>query len=144
MCYTMIKTYSELITLPTFKERFDYLRIGGRVGESTFGGHRQLNQLLYRSDIWKKLRRQIMERDEIEGYTCDLAFPDRPIFSRVCIHHINPITIADVLHERSLVFDPDNLVSVAFETHEALHYGDYSLVKQDYQPRRLNDTCPWR
>lgn len=140
----MIKTYSELVSLPTFKERFDYLRIGGRVGEATFGGHRELNQLLYRSDIWRKLRRQIIGRDAIDGYTCDLVFPDRPIYSRVCVHHINPITIADVVHERSLVFDPDNLVSVAFETHEALHYGDYSLIEQDYKPRRLNDTCPWR
>ena len=140
----MIKSYQELIKLPTFQERFEYLRIGGRVGESTFGGRRELNQLLYRSDIWKKLRRQIMERDEIDGYTCDLAFPDRPIFSRVCIHHINPITVADVLHERSLVYDPDNLVSVAFQTHEAVHYGDYNLIVQDYKPRSPNDTCPWR
>lgn len=144
MCFTMIKSYNELVKLPTFQERFEYLRIGGRVGQSTFGGKRELNQLLYRSEKWKKLRRFILQRDEIDGYTCDLVFPDRPIFSRVCVHHINPITIADVIHERSLVFDPDNLVSVAFQTHEAVHYGDYNLIQQDYQARKPNDTCPWR
>lgn len=140
----MIKTYSELITLPTFKDRFEYLKIGGRVGESTFGGRRELNQILYRSALWKDLKREMLFRDEINGYVCDLRLEGYPIFDSVYLHHINPITVSDVIKGRSLVYDPDNLVCVSFKTHQAIHYGDYSLIQQDYRPRRPNDTCPWR
>lgn len=144
MCFMMSKRYSELILLPTFEERFEYLRLGGSVGESTFGSHRELNQKLYRSEEWKRLRKKLMLRDSIGGYTCDLVFSDRPIFKYVYLHHITPITITDLINRRDCVFDPENLVCVSFETHQAIHYGDYSLIKQDYQPRCPNDTCLWR
>lgn len=144
MYFTMSKRYSELILLPTFEERFEYLRLGGSVGESTFGSHRELNQKLYRSEEWKRLRKKLMLRDEIDGFTCDLVSSDRPIFKYVYLHHIIPITITDLIKHRDCVFDPENLVCVSFETHQAIHYGDYSLIKQDYQPRRPNDTCLWR
>lgn len=140
----MIKTYSELIKLPTFKERFEYLSLGGVVGESTFGSRRELNQYLYHSDVWRAARRKVILRDEIDGFTCDLACEGFPIYKQVFAHHINPITIADIIQGRSLVYDEDNLVCVSFMTHQAIHYGDYSLIKQDYIPRRPNDTCPWR
>ena len=140
----MIKSYTELLKLPTFEERFEYLKLGGVVGESTFGGKRMLNQCLYRSDFWKKLKKKLMIRDAIDGYTCDLVIADRPIFKYVYLHHINPVTIADLERERDCILDPDNLVCVSFETHQAIHYGDLSLVKTTYQARRPNDTCPWR
>lgn len=144
MCCAMIKTYSELIRLPTFEERFEYLKLGGQVGEATFGGRRELNQTLYHSSVWADIRRKLMLRDEINGYTCDLFCEDHPIYKHVYIHHINPITVSDIVKRRSLVLDPDNLVCVSFNTHQAIHYGDYSLIPKDYQARRPNDTCPWR
>lgn len=140
----MIKTYSELIKLLTFEERFEYLKLGGQVGEATFGGHRELNQILYHSKAWVDLRRELMLRDEINGYTCDLFCEDHPIYKHVYLHHINPITVSDIVKQRSLVLDPDNLVCVSFNTHQAIHYGDYSLIPKDYHARRPNDTCPWR
>lgn len=135
-----IKTYSELITIPTFEERFEYLQLKGSVGKDTFGYDRHLNQVLYRSPEWKRLRNQIIIRD----CGCDLACKGYDIHSKVLIHHLNPITVEDVLARSRKVFDPDNLVCVSHNTHNAIHYGDVDLLVTGPIIRTKNDTCPWR
>lgn len=126
--------------LPTFEERFEYLKLGGKVAQSTFGFNRYLNQALYRSPEWKEFRNQIIIRDN----GCDLAIPDRMIGRRILIHHLNPIRVEDIVKRRHCVFDPENAVCVSFMTHEAIHYGDDSLLILVPEERRPNDTCPWR
>ena len=135
-----IRTYSELITIPTFEERFEYLQLKGSVGKDTFGYDRHLNQVLYRSPEWKRLRNQIIIRD----CGCDLACEGYDIHSKVLIHHLNPITVEDVLARSRKVFDPDNLVCVSHNTHNAIHYGDVDLLATGPIIRTKNDTCPWR
>ena len=135
-----IRTYSELITIPTFEERFEYLQLKGSVGIDTFGYDRHLNQVLYRSPEWKRLRNQIIIRD----CGCDLACEGYDIHSKVLIHHLNPITVEDVLARSRKVFDPDNLVCVSHNTHNAIHYGDVDLLITGPIIRTKNDTCPWR
>lgn len=135
-----IRTYSELITIPTFEERFEYLQLKGSVGKDTFGYDRYLNQILYRSPEWKRLRNQIIIRDG----GCDLAYEGYDIYSKVLIHHLNPITVEDVLARSRKVFDPDNLVCVSHNTHNAIHYGDVDLLVAGPIIRTKNDTCPWR
>lgn len=135
-----IKTYSELITLPTFEERFEYLQLKGTVGQETFGFDRYLNQILYNSKEWKHLRNKIIVRDN----GCDLALEGFEIYGRILIHHINPITIDDVIKRREIVFDPENLICVTHNTHNAIHYGDKSLLITGPVERRANDTCPWK
>lgn len=134
------KSYSELITIPTFEERFEYLKLKGSVGKDTFGYDRYLNQILYRSPEWKKLRNQIIIRD----CGCDLAFEGYEIYGRILIHHLNPITVDDVLDRNRKVFDPNNLVCVTHNTHNAIHYGDASMLLTGPIVRTKNDTCPWR
>lgn len=137
----MSKSYSELIKFSRFKERFEYLRTSGIVGESTFGGQRYLNQVLYQSYEWKKTRKNIILRDR--GF--DLAHPDVPIGGQVYVHHINLITIEDILERRLCVFDPENLISCSFDTHNAIHYGHTDISKRtEIVTRTANDTCPWR
>ena len=135
-----IRTYSELITIPTFEERFEYLQLKGSVGKDTFGYDRYLNQVLYRSPEWKRLRNQIIIRDG----GCDLACDDYDIYDKVLIHHLNPITVEDILARSRKVFDPDNLVCVSHNTHNAIHYGDVDLLVTGPIIRTKNDTCPWR
>lgn len=135
-----IRTYSELITIPTFEERFEYLQLKGSVGKDTFGYDRYLNQVLYRSPEWKRLRNQIIIRDG----GCDLACDGYNIYDKVLIHHLNPITVEDVLARNRKVFDPDNLVCVSHNTHNAIHYGDVDLLVTGPIIRTKNDTCPWR
>ena len=135
-----IRTYSELITIPTFEERFEYLQLKGSVGKDTFGYDRYLNQVLYRSPEWKRLRNQIIIRDG----GCDLACDGYDIYDKVLIHHLNPITVEDVLTRSRKVFDPDNLVCVSHSTHNAIHYGDVALLVTGPIIRTKNDTCPWR
>ena len=135
-----IRTYSELITIPTFEERFEYLQLKGSVGKDTFGYDRYLNQVLYRSPEWKRLRNQIIIRDD----GCDLACDGYDIYGKVLIHHLNPITIEDVLARSRKVFDPDNLVCVSHSSHNAIHYGDVDLLVTGPITRTKNDTCPWR
>ena len=135
-----IRTYSELITIPTFEERFEYLQLKGSVGKDTFGYDRYLNQVLYRSPEWKRLRNQIIIRDG----GCDLACDGYDIYNKVLIHHLNPITVEDVLARSRKVFDPDNLVCVSHNTHNAIHYGDVDLLVTGPIIRTKNDTCPWR
>ena len=135
-----IRTYSELITIPTFEERFEYLQLKGSVGKDTFSYDRYLNQVLYRSPEWKRLRNQIIIRD----CGCDLACEGYDIHSKVLIHHLNPITVEDVIARSRKVFDPDNLVCVSHNTHNAIHYGDMDLLVTEPIIRTKNDTCPWR
>ena len=135
-----IRTYSELITIPTFEERFEYLQLKGSVGKDTFGYDRYLNQVLYRSPEWKRLRNQIIIRDD----GCDLACDGYDVYGKVLIHHLNPITVEDVLARSRKVFDPDNLVCVSHNTHNAIHYGDVDLLVTGPMIRTKNDTCPWR
>lgn len=135
------KNYSELIKLGSFRERFLYLQCKGTVGEMTFGGRRELNQTLYSLPIWKRVRREVILRDS----GCDLGLLNYPIHDRIYIHHINPITIEDVLKQKSCVFEKENLISVSFRTHNAIHYGDLEQALP-IEPviRTQNDTIPWR
>lgn len=137
----MQKSYRELSRIKTFDDRLKYLILYGTVGEATFGGHRMLNQLLYRSYRWKRTRRDIIIRDE--GYDLGIKTQDHLILGNIYVHHINPITIEDLLNESKAVFDPDNLISVSFSTHNKIHYG---IEERETLPmeRRPNDTCPWK
>lgn len=135
-----LKTYSELISIPTFKERFRYLKLGGLVGEETFGCDRYLNQIFYKSPEWRTLRNDIITRDR----GCDLGIDGRDIWGRVYIHHMNPIMVRDILDRTDILLDPEYLVICSFNTHNAIHYGDESLLMEDYTPRTMNDTIPWR
>lgn len=136
------KSYSELITLPTFEERYEYLKIGGRVGEETFGYDRWINQLFYRSKEWKDFRRDIIVRD----MGCDLGIEDREISGIIIVHHINPIPKYAI--ERGMIdilLNPENAICASHNTHNAIHYGDDSLLIESKPiERKQNDTCPWR
>ena len=136
----IIRTYSELITLPTFEERFKYLKLNGQVGESTFGFDRYLNQLFYKSDEWLRLRDQIIIRDN----GCDLGIEGREIHGRILIHHMNPIRKEDILNRSRYLLDPEFLICTVKRTHDAIHYGDENLLLTIPKERRKNDTCPWR
>lgn len=135
-----IKTFSELRKLKTFEERYAYLRLYGIVGKSTFGYDRYLNQILYKSKLWFNARDYIIVRDN----GCDLSVDGYDIHGRIIIHHMNPITIEDIESRSDKVFDPEFLICTSFNTHNAIHYGDESLLPQLPIERRLNDTCPWR
>lgn len=137
----MIKTYSELIQLPTFEERYRYLRLGGRVGEETFGFDRFLNQYLYqRSQKWKRVRDEVIIRDN----GCDLGIAGREIYDRILVHHMNPVTMDDLMRDNEDIFNPEYLISTTHNTHNAIHYGDESLLITAPVERSKNDTCPWR
>lgn len=135
-----IKTYSELITLPTYEERFNYLKLEGVVGEMTFGFDRYLNQKLYTSQEWKTVRNQVIVRDN----GCDLACEGYEIYGKILIHHINPITVEDVINRNPIIFDLENLISTTHNTHNAIHYGDENLLIKGPIERTKNDTIPWR
>lgn len=135
-----IKTYSELITLPTYEERFNYLKLEGVVGEMTFGFDRYLNQKLYTSQEWKTVRNQVIVRDN----GCDLACEGYEIYGRILIHHINPITVEDVINRNPIIFDLENLITTVHNTHNAIHYGDENLLIKGPIERTKNDTIPWR
>lgn len=126
--------------IPTFEERFEYLKIGGRIGEQTFGSDRYYNQRFYRSAEWKRVRNEIILRDN----GCDLGCPDRPIPGKIIIHHLNPIIIDDIDLGSEYLLNPDYLICVSHNTHNALHYGDTSLLPKDPVERRPYDTCPWK
>jgi hypothetical protein len=135
----MIKCYSKLICLPTFEERYEYLRVHSLVGKSTFGFDRYLNQAFYHSREWKQALNYIYVRD----HGCDLAIPVREIFGRPVVHHINPITVEDIELGRDIVLDPENLILTTHETHNAIHYGDASLLRRLPIERRKGDTLLW-
>lgn len=146
----MIRTYRDMCQFDTFNERYEYLKLAGHVGEETFGCDRYLNQILYNTPEWKRFRREVIIRDN----GCDLGIPDRvicpdigmklPRTSNVYIHHINPITKEDVLERRPNIFDLNNVICCSFKTHQAIHYGDASLLEPVLVERKPNDTCPWR
>lgn len=136
----IIRTYSELITLPTFEERFRYLKLDGVVGEDTFGFDRYLNQIFYGSKEWKDIRDHVIIRDN----GCDLGIADREIRGRILIHHMNPITKEDILSRSKFLLDPEYLISTYKNTHDAIHYGDENLLILAPVERTKNDTCPWR
>ena len=135
-----IKTYSELILLPTFEERFKYLRLNGRVGDDTFGFDRYINQNFYRSAEWKRIRDLVIMRDN----GCDLALEGYEIYGRILIHHMNPITVKDVELSTEYLMNPEYLICVTHNTHNAIHYGDEKLLMKGPVVRTKNDTCPWK
>lgn len=135
-----IRTYSELILLPTFEERFKYLQLNGRVGDDTFGFDRYINQKFYRSAEWKRIRDLVIMRDN----GCDLALEGYEIYGRILIHHMNPITIKDVELSTEYLMNPEYLICVTHNTHNAIHYGDEKLINKGPVVRTKNDTCPWK
>ena len=135
-----IRTYSELIKLRTFEERYEYLKLNGKVGEETFGFDRYLNQIFYRSKEWASIRDQVIIRD----CGCDLAAEGYEIYGKILIHHMNPITKADILERSDLLLNPEYLICVSKRTHDAIHYGDRDLLTTGPIERTRNDTCPWR
>lgn len=136
----IIRTYSELITLPSFEERYRYLKLDGSVGKETFGFDRYLNQDFYRSKEWKYIRDEIIVRD----FGCDLGVRDREIHTRIYIHHMNPISVKDIINATEFLLNPDYLICTSHSTHNAIHYGDESLLVIAPVERRKNDTCPWK
>lgn len=136
-----IRTYSELVQLPTFKERFKYLSLDGTVGRETFGYDRYINQKFYKSPEWKRLRDFLIVRDN----GCDLALDGFEIFGKILIHHLNPITKNDILNQTEFLMNPEYLVCTTFDTHNAIHYGDEKiLLEKSPIERSPNDTCPWK
>ena len=135
-----IKTYSELIKFNTFEDRYRYLKLDGRVGVDTFGFDRYLNQIFYRSGKWKSIRDEVIIRDN----GCDLGIDGREIHGRIIIHHMNPITIEDIEKESEYLIDPEFLITTVLNTHNAIHYGDESLLMLMPVERTRNDTCPWK
>lgn len=135
-----MRTYHDLAAIKSFSDRFEYLKLGGKVGESTFGFERYLNQTLYRSEKWKRTRDKVIIRDS----GCDLGHPDFPINGKIIIHHMNPITVKSIEDDSDDIYDPEFLVCVSMNTHNAIHYGDANLLPKTYEPRRPGDTCPWK
>lgn len=135
-----IRTYSELIRLPTFEERFRYLQLSGSVGKETFGFDRYINQNFYRSAAWKRVRDQVIIRDN----GCDLGIEDRIIYGKILIHHMNPINDEDILNMTDILLNPEYLICVTLDTHNAIHYGDEDLLIKEPVVRFKNDTCPWK
>ena len=137
---TGIRRYSELIKLPTFEERFEYLKLDGRVGKITYGSDRIFNQAFYRSKEWRDFRNKVIARDN----GCDLGIEDREIFDKLIVHHINPMTIRDLEEGGEDLFDMENFICCSHNTHEAIHYGDSSLlIKTEFVERRPGDTKLW-
>ena len=136
-----IKTYSELSKLKTFRERYEYLKLDGTVGEETFGFDRYINQMFYKSEEWKRIRNYVITRDN----GCDLGIQDRKIVdSVILVHHMNPITKEDIINKNEILLDPEYLITTIKPTHDAIHYGDESLLAEDLVIRSKNDTCPWK
>ena len=136
-----IRTYSELSKLKTFRERYEYLKLGGTVGEDTFGFDRYLNQIFYTSKEWKQIRNFVITRDN----GCDLGIPDHKIIDDlILVHHMNPITKDDIINKSEVLLNPEYLITTVKPTHDAIHYGDESLLVEDYIERSKNDTCPWK
>lgn len=135
-----LRRYSELITLGTFEERFEYLKLGGLVGADTFGFDRYINQMFYHSGVWRSIRDQVIIRDS----ACDLAFPGRDMESGIVIHHMNPIDLKDITDKTEFLTNPEYLICCSKTTHNAIHYGDNSKLYKEPSVRAKNDTCPWK
>lgn len=140
MIRMMKKTYNELLAIPDFEERFQYLKLHGIVGNQTFGHDRYLNQMLYKLREWKQVRDKVILRDN----GCDLGCEDFEIYGKIIVHHINPITVEDIVERRPCVFDLNNLISTSHNTHNAIHYSDERLLVVAPIVRKQYDTCPWR
>lgn len=145
MALDRIRTYSELIQLPTYRERFEYLKLDGIIGEDTFGkyGRRFYNQRFYKSPEWRRIKRQIILRDN----ACDMGIPEYELTNnRIYIHHMNPITDEDIINRTPYLINPEFLICVSFETHNAIHFGDFNVTRMAKDPaqRYPNDQCPWR
>ena len=136
----MNKSYSELVKLQTLRARFEYLKLSDKVGKETFGFDRYLNQRFYKSAEWKRLRDEIIIRDN----GCDMGLEDYPINGRIIIHHMNPLTPNDILFHDDFLLNTDNLICVSHNTHNAIHYGNFDLIDNEPIIRTKNDTCPWR
>lgn len=136
----MIRSYSEMVMLDTFLDRFNYLKLNGKVGQDTFGWSRYLNQSLYSSPEWKRVRRRVIIRDD----GCDLGVEGYKIYGPIYVHHMNPLTPEAIESRDPMVFDMDNLISVSRTTHDAITLGDQNLLPTDPIIRKPNDTCPWR
>lgn len=133
-------SYSELRGISSYEERFEYLRLDGMVGAETFGFDRYINQQFYRSSEWKSVRQFVILRDN----ACDLGIPGHEIYDKIIVHHMNPMVADDIVHGSDAILDPQFLISVSHNTHQAIHYGDASLLPQPYVERTPNDTIPWR
>lgn len=140
MVKKMLRTYTELSKLNTFLERYEYLRLGGKVGEETFGFDRYLNQIFYKDPEWLETRDNVIIRDG----GCDLGMPDREIKGKILVHHMNPVTKEQILRRDPVLFDPEYLICTIKSTHDAIHYGDGTLLMLDPIVRTKNDTCPWK
>jgi len=141
MAQSRVKTYSELSKLKSFEDRYKYLRLNGNVGEDTFGFDRYLNQKLYTSREWKNVRNKVIARDN----ACDLGIPERDLLGRIYVHHMNPISVSDIEKSSEQLLNPEYLVCVSLDTHNAIHYGDENLLnKNKIITRTSNDTCPWK
>ena len=138
----MIRTYSELIKLPTFEERYEYLKLNGKVGEDTFGFDRYLNQIFYKSKEWRLAKNYVITRD----LGCDLAISDREIPNgvQILVHHMNPIMLKDIMRRSDILLNPEYLISTTKNTHNAIHYGNGGLLIVEPVERSKNDTCPWK
>lgn len=136
----MIRTYSELSQFQTFKERYEYLRLDGAVGEDTFGFDRYINQIFYKSKEWAAVRREVIIRDN----GCDLGLEGYEIPGKILIHHMNPIRLDDIIKRSDMLLNPEYLISTVLATHNAIHYGDADLLPAVPRERSKNDTCPWR
>lgn len=136
----MSRSYLEMLTFSSYQKRYEYLRIPSTVGITTFGSDRYLNQMFYHDPEWKAVRDRVIIRDN----GCDLGIEGREIHSRIQIHHINPITRADVINRSPKLFDMNNLICCSESTHKAIHYGDTTSIIKDPVERKPNDTCPWK
>ncbi len=136
----MIRCYSDLKRIESFRERYLYLKLSGKVGEDTFGLDRYVNQLLYKSKRWKLTRSQVIIRDN----GCDLGVEGHDLDRYIVVHHMNPITLEDIEYDRDEIYDLEYLISCSSRTHQAIHFGDEGLIPKDYVERKPNDTCLWR
>ena len=136
----MIRTYSELSQIKTFDERFEYLKLDGTVGEETFGFDRYINQKFYQSAEWKRVRREVIIRDN----GCDLGIEGYELHCGIIIHHMNPINVNDILDIAEYLLNPEYLITTILKTHNAIHYGDAGLLQSLPIERSKNDTCPWK
>ena len=135
-----MRTYTELSQIESFKDRFEYLKCLGTVGEETFGYDRYLNQYFYSTTLWRKIRDEVILRDK----ACDLGVPGYELNERIYIHHINPITKIDIINRTDALTSPEFLICTSYETHYAIHYGDINVVPKQFTQRQIGDTCPWK
>lgn len=136
----MMKTYSELCKLKSFDERFEYLKLRGSVGADTFGFDRIFNQKFYRSVEWKRIRDSVILRDN----GCDMGLDGYDIYGKIIVHHMNPICLKDIEEVTAVLINPEYLICVSHETHNAIHYGNENSIVRMPETRKENDTCPWR